>query len=101
MGQDLPAKDDHHDILTELSPPAAPAAPTWTKRPTPKIAPLHRMQWAPRPSALFVGKDLGIEDEGDDAEPDRQGREAETSPKLNDDRRRSGHQTFFQFTLLD
>ena len=58
--QDLPAKDDHNDMLTEMSPPGAPTAPTWTKRPTPKIAPLHRMQWAPRSSALFVSKDLGV-----------------------------------------
>src|SRR5271157_1446670 len=50
---------------------------------------------------LLVSKDLGIEDEGNDAEPDGQGREAEAAPKLNDDRGRSGHQTFFQLTLLE
>ena len=73
MEQDFPMGAGHSDILTDISPSAAPTAPIWMKRPMTNFASLHPMQWAPRPAALFLGEDLDMQDQGHDEEASGQG----------------------------
>ena len=69
MEQGFPMSAGSSDIMSDMPRTTLYTLPRfgWNDLST-KFTPLHRMQWAPRPAASFVGEDLGIEDEGDDDE---------------------------------